>query len=95
MKTKWQRFWSNPYKWGLWHWIGGRPWTWIYQDVWHKYEWFPQMQWAVTGIGFECLRQWLGWPWWTHFIWIGIYTYGYINGHFFWGKNYIPNQGGD
>ncbi len=76
----------------LWSIIGKRPWTWIYRDIWHKLEWFPQMQWAATGIGFEYLRQFLDFPWWSHFIWVGLYSYGYINGHFFWGKKYIPNQ---
>ena len=22
----WRRFWSNPYRWGLWHWVGKRQW---------------------------------------------------------------------
>jgi hypothetical protein len=53
------------------------------------------MQWAFTGIGFEYLRQWLGWPFWTHSTWISLYTFGYINGHFFWGTKYKPGQKGN
>ncbi|GAI04367.1 unnamed protein product [marine sediment metagenome] len=78
----------------LWSVIGRRPWTFLYRDIWHKLEWFPQMQWAATGIIAELIRQQLGYPWWVHFIWVGVYTYGYINGHFFFGKPYIPNQQG-
>ena len=32
LKELWKRFWSNPYKWGLWHWVGGRKWTHIMRD---------------------------------------------------------------
>ena len=78
----------------LWSIIGKRPWTFIYRDVWHKLEWFAQMQWLVTGIVAEYLRQRFNLPWWIHLVWIALYTYGYINGHFFWGKKYIPGQQG-
>jgi len=71
----------------LWSIIGGRPWTWIYRDVWHKLEWFPQMQWFFTGLLIYHFFGWFG----TIFFCV-IYTYGYINGHFFWGKTYIENQ---
>ncbi len=78
----------NLYKW-LWSRVGGRPWTYIYRDLWHKYEWFPQMQWLFTGaVGY-----WLG-GWKGLLIAVGIYTFGYINGHFFWGKKYIKGQQG-
>ncbi len=74
----------------LWKAIGKRPWTYIYRDVWHKYEWFPQFQWFFTGLVVYHFGGWLG-------VWafLGFYTYGYINGHFFWGRRYIPNQQGE
>jgi len=84
----------NLYK-KLWSLIGGRPWTYIYRDIWDNLEWFPQMQWAATGILFELLRHYKGWPWWAHFIWVGIYSFGYINGHFFWGRDKIFGQKGE
>ena len=80
----------NLYK-KLWFWAG-RPFTYILRDVWHKLEYFPQMQWLGTGVIAEYLRQRWHLPWWIHFIWIGIYTYGYINGHLFWGARYKPGQ---
>lgn len=65
--------------------IGGRPWTHISIDVWRKYEWIPQMLWLFTGILI-----------YKYFGWFGViffccaYTYGYINGHFFWPHKYNP-----
>lgn len=75
------------YKW-LWSKIGGRPWTYIYRDIWHKYEWFPQMQWLFTGA----IAYWLG-GWKGLLVAVALYTYGYINGHFFWGTRWIKGQG--
>ncbi len=71
----------------LWSIIGGRPWTWIYRDVWHKLEWFPQMQWLFTGV---LIYHFFGWRGIIAFC--AVYTYGYIMGHFHWGKPYIENQ---
>ena len=88
---KWLTF--DPYK-KLWSIIGHRPWTFIYRDIWHRFEIFPQLQWFWTAV----LIIWLlggsiplafllcGW---------GVYIFGYINGHFFWGKEYIPDQQGE
>ena len=90
MKTKWQRFWSNPYKWGLWHWIGGRPWTYISKDIWHQLEYIMQIAWFFIGVGVYIWLDWFG-----VLLFIIFYTFGYINGHFFWGKKYIPGQKGD
>ncbi len=78
----------NIYK-KLWSVVGGRPWTYIYRDVWHKFEWFPQMQWLVTGAIGYYFGGWKG-----LLIAVGIYTFGYINGHFFWGKKYVAEQQG-
>ena len=83
----WKRFWSNPYKWGLWYWIGGRPWTFILKDAWHKAEF-------VWIIGLIAVGVWLG----HNFEWLrvleimGIFTIGYILGHLFWGKPYQKGQ---
>lgn len=72
----------------LWSLIGKRPWTWIYRDIWHKLEWFPQMQWLFTGILIYHFFGWFG-------VWFfcAVYAYGYINGHFFWGKKWQEGQG--
>ena len=78
----------------LWSIIGKRPWTFLYRDVWHKLEWFAQMQWYATGALAQYVIVKFDFPWWSHFIVLALYTYGYINGHFFWGKKYIPGQEG-
>lgn len=74
----------------LWSRIGGRPWTFIYRDIWHKYEWFPQMQWLFTGAVAYLFLGWKG-----LLFSIAVYTYGYINGHFFWGTKWIRGQKGN
>jgi len=86
----WKRFWSNPYKWGLWHWIGGRPWTYILRDVWAKCEF-------VWIVGLVSLGVWLGhqFDWKTIMVGWLIFSAGFLFGHLFWGKEYIPNQKGD
>ncbi len=79
----------NLYKW-LWEKIGGRPWTYITRDLWHKAEF-------VWIIGLVALGVWIG----HHLDWIevlkimGVFTIGFIFGHFFWGKKYIPDQEGE
>ena len=86
---KWLTY--DPYKklWGL---IGGRPWTYIARDIYHRAEYL----WLV-GIfigGYAVGRGGLvNWKW---FLVIMIaYTIGYIHGHFFWGTSYVENQKGD
>jgi len=89
MKGFWQKFWSNPYKWGLWRWIGGRPWTFVLRDLYHKGEF-------IWIIGLVAIGVWMG----HHFDWLeilkilGIFTLGFIFGHLFWGKPYVENQRG-
>ena len=80
----------NPYKW-LWSRIGGRPWSFISRDVWHKYEYVPIVAIAIFNywVGRSGLVSW-GWYW----LIIITFTIGYIIGHFFWGKEYIPGQRG-
>lgn len=84
----WRRFWSNPYKWGLWKWIGGRPWTFILRDFWHKFEF-------VWIVGLVSLGVWLGhnFDWWAILIGWLVFSIGYIGGHLFWGKDYHEGQG--
>ena len=79
----------NVYK-KLWSLVGGRPWTFVLRDLWHKAEF-------VWIIGLVALGVWMG----HHLDWIevlrimGIFTIGFTFGHFMWGKKYIPGQRGD
>jgi len=71
----------------LWSRIGGRPWTYIIRDWWVDYEFF----WIV---GLVSLGIWLGHIFtWQAVLkgWL-IFSVGYIGGHLFWGKDYIPGQ---
>ena len=78
----------NPYK-MLWSKIGGRPWTFILRDLWHKFEYF----WIVALVS---LGVWMGGNFDWKQILIGwlIFSLGYIFGHLFWGKKYIENEQG-
>lgn len=77
------------YKW-IWSRIGGRPFTYIIRDCWHKYEFF----WL---IGLVSLGVWLGhiYNWKTILIGWLIFSLGYLAGHLFWGTPYKENQQGD
>ena len=46
----WQKFLKNPYKWGLWYWIGGRKWTYILRDIYHEAAWVNQTILFLGGI---------------------------------------------
>ena len=88
---KWLTY--NPYK-KLWSLVGGRPWTYIYRDAWHKVEILMQAQWFWTAV----LVLWLmdvSIPLEKILVGWAIYTLGYIMGHFFWGTKYIPGQEGN
>ncbi len=78
----------NPYK-KLWSLIGGRPWTYITRDLWHKAEF-------VWIIGLIAIGVWMGHNlnWLEVLKIVGVFTVGFIFGHFFWGKKYIPEQEG-
>ncbi len=79
----------NLYKW-LWSRIGGRPWTYILRDTWHKYEWF----WIVSLVWIGFLAgHYIGFAEFLKLL--GGFTLGYVVGHLFWGSPYIPNQQGD
>jgi len=70
----------------LWLRIGGRPWTYILQDAWHKLE-------GLWIIGLVATGALLGhWLWGLIFWFLLVFALGYIAGHLFWGKEYIPDQ---
>jgi len=79
----------NPYQW-LWSRIGGRPWTYIWRDIYHQAEWLIQLLWfaggGAVGIFFDWKIALIAW---------GIYTFGYLNGHFHWGTRWIKGQKGE
>ena len=72
--------------------IGGRPWTYILRDIYHKAEYL-----VLVGIfvgGYALAQSGLvSWKWFL--VIMAAYTIGYIHGHFFWGTKYIENQPGD
>ncbi len=78
----------NPYK-KLWSLIGGRPWTYVWRDLWHQAEYIMQALWFFGGIAVG-----INFGWQVAGIAWAIYTLGYINGHFFWGTKWIPYQKG-
>ena len=83
---KWLKY--NPYK-KLWSLVGGRPWTYISRDFYHKVEY-------VVIVGFTVLGYYLH-TWVSHkdfWIGVGVLTVGFILGHFFWGRKWIPEQEG-
>ena len=70
----------------LWKRVGGRPWTYILRDAWHKVE-------GLWIIGLVVVGALLGHFWWHLIFWfLLVFAVGYIAGHLFWGKDYIPNQ---
>jgi len=77
---------GNLYK-SLWSRIGGRPWTYILRDTWHKFE-------GLWILGMVAVGALIGHWVWDLFVWfLLVFAIGYICGHLFWGKEYIPNQG--
>ena len=83
---KWLSY--NPYK-KLWSLVGGRPWTFIWRDIYHTAPIVVALVWFIIGVTIYQWKGWLGvgifWP---------IYILGFIGGHFHWGKKYIPGQEG-
>ena len=77
------------YRW-IWSRVGGRPFTYILRDIYHKFEFIWIVGLIAVGVA-------LG----HHFDWIevlrimGIFTIGYIGGHLFWGKEYQKGQPGE
>ncbi len=79
----------NIYK-SIWKVIGGRPWTYILRDLWHKYElvWIIIIFSAGVAMGLFCDID-------TIIKVSASFITGYIFGHLFWGKEYIPDQQGE
>ena len=73
----------------FWSKIGGRPWTFVLRDIWHKFE-------IVWITGLVSLGVWMGhnydWDVVTK-LWL-VFCAGYLFGHLFWGKKYQENQRG-
>ena len=78
----------NLYK-ELWSRIGGRPWTYIIRDFWHKYEGLCIV--ALVAIGVFLGR----WHSNELLMLLVAFAVGYIAGHLFWGTEYKPGQRGD
>lgn len=92
MKCKqWFKQWLTfaPYK-KLWSVIGGRPWTYIWRDIYHTAPVVIQCLWFFIGVG---VYHFLGW--WGVLAWWCIYLFGYLEGHFHWGTKHIPGQQGE
>ena len=73
----------------LWSRIGGRPWTFIFRDLYHKFEYFIYV--GATSLGFYLARYVDEREFW---VFVGVWTFGYIFGHFHWGKKWIEGQQG-
>lgn len=79
----------NLYK-KLWSLIGGRPWTYIIRDFYHKAELFIIVGFFMFGY---FIRPYLSvGTFWTY---IGVLSGGYILGHLFWGRKWIRGQKGN
>ncbi len=76
----------------LWSRLGGRPWTYIARDVYHRLEYLVLVSLFIAGyaLGSSGLTSWK-----RFMVIMAVYSVGYIHGHFFWGKEYIPGQKGD
>lgn len=71
----------------MWTKIGGRPWTFILRDTWHRFE-------GLWLIGLVAAGAALGHWFWGQILWILlVFALGYIAGHLFWGNEYMPDQG--
>ena len=73
----------------LWSRLGGRPWTYILRDTWHKLEglWII----GLVAVG-ACLGHWF----WDSILWLlSAFALGYIAGHLFGGTRYSPGQMGE
>ena len=66
--------------------VGGRPWTYILRDTYHKFE-------VLWLIGLVAIGAALGhWLWNLIFYILVTFAIGYIAGHLFWGKDWVPGQ---
>ena len=86
---KWLAY--DPYK-KLWSLVGSRPWTYISRDIYHKAEYVVLV--GLFTAGFFLGKSELVSMGWFLVIMIA-YTIGFIHGHFFGGKKYIPGETAD
>ena len=73
----------------LWSRIGGRPWTFIFRDLYHNFEYFIYV--GSFTIGYYLADLLSDIEYWTM---VGVWTIRYSFGHFHWGKRWIENQQG-
>ena len=83
----WREFLANPYKF-LWSRIGGRKWTHIWRDIYHTAPVIIQTLWFLMGVLVYSQFGWYG----VGVFW-AIYLFGFLEGHFHWGKKWIKGQG--
>ncbi len=76
----------NPYKW-LWSHTTGRPYTYIWRDVYHTAPIVIQVLWFSIGGLIVYNFGWEGAG-----VFAIVYLFGFLEGHFHWGKKYIPGQ---
>ena len=69
--------------------IGGRPWTYVARDIYHKAEYIVLVSIFAGGFG-AGYSNLISWKWFL--VLMAVYTLGFIHGHFFWGSRYIPGQ---
>ncbi|MDD5082722.1 MAG: hypothetical protein PHU08_05045 [Dehalococcoidales bacterium] len=73
----------------LWSRLGGRPWTYILRDAWHKLE-------GIWIIGLVAVGAVVGHCFWELIFWfLLVFALGYSAGHLFWGKDYVHDQKGE
>ena len=80
----------NIYKWlytNLTPWIK-RPWTFAIRDLWHRCEFV----WIIL-LKATCVCLGHNFDWLTVLVVMCIFNIGFIFGHLFWGRKYIPLQG--
>ena len=77
------------YKKLIWGWTTGRPWTYVWRDIYHTAPIVIQILWFFIGVAIYRWSGWLG----VGIFW-SIYMFGFLEGHFHWGKKYIAGQRG-
>ena len=84
LKKLWKRFWTNPYRWGLWHWIGGRQWTYIMRDFAHQNPLLLIIGFFLLGAYIRPYLEWQDVRW---------FLAGLLMAHLFWGTKWKKGQG--
>ena len=73
----------------IWGRMGGRPWTYIARDIYHRLEYLVLVSLFIGGFALA-KTELVSWKWFL--VIMAAYTIGYIHGHFFWGSDYITGQ---